>query len=86
MALWDCTNAGQRKPPAAQKLKSPVGEDGDEAEDAAAEEEERDHGRWWNWQAHKGNSVSWLKFRPGQMDAVRPFSSLSGSQALARAD
>ncbi|GAA5989135.1 hypothetical protein JCM10908_001175 [Rhodotorula pacifica] len=68
ISLWDCTDAGQPMPATEPKaVKSPVvGDDGEEGEDETEAEVEMNHGKWWNWKAHRTNSVSWLKFRPGQ--------------------
>lgn len=74
LALWDCTHAGERIPDAgATKLKNAVGDDGEDGGDDEEEQAETNYGKWWNWRAHRTNSVSWLKFRPGHMESVRSF-------------
>lgn len=68
ISLWDCTDAGRPVEPKAGTPKNPVGDDGEEGEGEA--EVETSYGRWWNWKAHRSNSVSLLKFRPGQPGSV----------------
>lgn len=67
ISLWDCTDAG-RPVESKSTTKNPVGDDGEDDEGEA--EVETSYGRWWNWKAHRANSVSLLKFRPGQPGSI----------------
>lgn len=82
IACWDATDAGTLRPDLDAETKSKIREglkkeDGDEDDDDEdeAEEDERQWGKWWHWRAHADQSISFLKFRPGERKSVRPFSS-----------
>lgn len=76
IACWDATDAGKLRPgKEAKAIRDGDAAKGGEAEDDEDEEDERQWGKWWHWKAHADSSVSFLKFRPGDRNAVRPASS-----------
>lgn len=83
IACWDATDAGKLRPgKEAKAIRDGDAAKGGEAEDDEDEEDERQWGKWWHWKAHADSSVSFLKFRPGDRNAVRPASSLPSSASF----
>ncbi|GAA6058309.1 hypothetical protein JCM3770_003731 [Rhodotorula araucariae] len=71
IALWDCTDAGRLDPAAPPKPireGKPAASDEDDDEDDGPDE--RVWGKWWHWKAHQDQSVSFLKFRPGERKTI----------------
>ncbi|TNY17880.1 WD40-repeat-containing domain protein [Rhodotorula diobovata] len=71
IACWDATDAGKLRPgKEAKAIRDGDAAKGGEAEDDEDEEDERQWGKWWHWKAHADSSVSFLKFRPGDRNAL----------------
>ncbi|GAA5970067.1 hypothetical protein JCM11641_000252 [Rhodosporidiobolus odoratus] len=75
ISIWDSTNAGKSIHPEKNgSIRDAKPDGGDEDEEGDEEEtEEQQWGKWWVWKGHLANSVSCLKFRPG--DGKQLFSS-----------
>ncbi|BGP38127.1 hypothetical protein JCM10449v2_002054 [Rhodotorula kratochvilovae] len=70
IALWDCTDAGKLDhalPPKSIRDGAPKAGDEGEEDDGP---DDRVWGKWWHWKAHQDQSVSFLKFRPGERKTI----------------
>ncbi|GAA5929526.1 hypothetical protein JCM3775_002365 [Rhodotorula graminis] len=79
IACWDATDAGTLRPDLDAETKTKIrdglkkedgDDDDDEVDEDEAEEDERQWGKWWHWRAHADQSVSFLKFRPGERKSI----------------